>query len=60
MALSGDVLFELRRLGNAVKITAFHCDSLTEVTVMGPVNTPEAHLKLLALRKLEYVLAKKK
>ncbi len=60
MALTGEVLFEFRQIGNAVKVTAFHCDSLTEISVVGPASAGEASLKLLALRRLEYVLAKKK
>lgn len=60
MALSGEVLFEFRRIGNVVKVTAFHTDTLTEISVMGPANAPEAHLKMVAIRRLEYVLAKKK
>ncbi|RAU22506.1 hypothetical protein CU669_07375 [Paramagnetospirillum kuznetsovii] len=58
MALNGEVLFEFRQIGNSVKVTAFHCDSLTEISVVGPVSAGETRLKQLALRKLDYVLAK--
>ncbi len=60
MALSGEVLFEFRRIGNAVKVTAFHAPTLTEISVVGPAGATEAHLKMMALKRLEYVLAKKK
>ncbi len=59
MAINGEVLFEFRRIGNSVKVVAFHCESLIEVSVIGPATASEAHLKLLSVRKLNYVLAKK-
>jgi len=59
MGVEGEVLFEFRRIGNSVKATAFHTATLVEVSIVGPVNAGEAHLKLMALRRLEYVLAKK-
>ncbi|TAN72673.1 MAG: hypothetical protein EPN20_03630 [Magnetospirillum sp.] len=60
MALSGEVLFEFRRIGNAVKVMAFHTESLTEISVVGPATATEAHLKMMAIKRLEYVLAKRK
>jgi len=60
MALSGEVLFEFRRVGNAVKVTAFHTETLTEISLVGPAGATEAHLKMVALKRLEYVLSKKK
>ncbi|MDO8606119.1 MAG: hypothetical protein Q7R40_06255 [Phaeospirillum sp.] len=59
MAVSGEVLFEFRRIGNAVKVSAFHTDTLTEISVVGPAGATEAHLKMMALKRLEYVLAKR-
>jgi hypothetical protein len=59
MPISGEVLFEARRIGNSVKLTALHVDSLTEVTVVGHVGAGEQRLKALAIQKLEYVMAKK-
>jgi len=56
---ANEVLFEFKKIGNSVKVSAFHCDSLTEVSVIGPASAGEAQLKQLALRKLQYVLAKK-
>ena len=60
MALSGEVLFEFRRIGNAVKVSALHTETLTEISVVGPAGATEAHLKMMAVKRLEYVLAKKK
>ena len=59
MAVKGEVLFEFRRIGNMVKVTAFHVETLTEVTVAGPAATSQAQFQALAMQKLEYMLAKK-
>jgi len=59
MAMSGEVLFEFRRIGALVKVTAFHVPSMTEISISGPANAGEAMLRTQALRRLEYVLAKK-
>ena len=56
---AADVLFEFRRVGNMVKVTAFHVPTLTEVSVAGAANAGETALKLLGLRRLQYVLAKR-
>ena len=60
MAVEGEVLFEFRQIGATVKVSAFHTATLTEVSVMGPASAGQQQLKMLALRKLEYVLAKGK
>jgi hypothetical protein len=41
-------------------VTAFHTATLTEVSAMGPASASQQQLKMLALRKLEYVMAKGK
>lgn len=56
----GEVLFEFIRVGNAVKVTAFHVPTLTEVSIVGARGASEAHLKLLGLKRLEYVLSKQR
>jgi len=53
-----EVLFEFRRMGNSVKVSAVDPASNTEVCIVGPANAPVQQLKLNALRKLEWVLAK--
>ncbi len=55
---AAEVLFEFVRLGNAVKVTAFHVPSLTEISIVGPRGAHQEHLKLLAVKRLQYVLAK--
>jgi hypothetical protein len=54
--LSGEILFELRQIGQVVKVSAIHVDSGTEVSLAGPVAAGEHGLKQAALRKLAYVL----
>jgi hypothetical protein len=53
-----EVLFEFKRVGNSVKVSAMDTETLTEVTMVGPVGASEAQLKTLALRKLKYMLEK--
>ncbi|CCG42130.1 DUF6898 family protein [Magnetospirillum molischianum] len=59
MTVSGEVLFEFRRVGALVKVTAFHVSSMTEVSISGPASAGEAILRTQALRRLEYVMAKR-
>jgi len=54
-----EVLFELRQIGNTVKVTAIDVATNTEVSTMGPPSAGEHALKTAALRKLEYVLAER-
>jgi Domain of unknown function (DUF6898) len=54
-----DVIFEFYRVGNSVKVSAVDTETLTEVSVVGPATASEATLKQNALRKLEFVLAKR-
>ena len=54
-----EVLFELRQVGNTVKITAIDVATSIEVSTMGPVAAGQHGLKMAALRKLDYVLAER-
>lgn len=54
----GEVLFEFRQIGNAVKVSAVHVATNTEVSIVGPAGAGEQALKQSALRKLQYVLAR--
>lgn len=58
MSSSREVYFELRRVGNYVKVCAFDAETLTEVSIVGDPAASVERLKQTALRKLEYVLAK--
>ena len=55
----GEVLFEFRRVGNVVKVSAVHVASDTEICLVGDPAAGEHGLKLAAMRKLAYVLAKR-
>ena len=54
-----EVIFEFHRVGNAVKVSAVEVESGVEVSIVGDPAVGEIALKRLALRKLEYVLARK-
>lgn len=53
-----EVLFEFRRVGAFMKVSAIDADSGTEVSIVGDPAAGEAMLKRTAQRKLEYVLNK--
>lgn len=55
-----EVFVEFRRIGNAVKVSVVDSESLVEVSVMGAASTPAALLERVAVRKLAYVLAKRR
>jgi hypothetical protein len=54
-----EVIFEFYRVGNSVKVSAVDTETLTEVSVVGPATASEATLKQNALRKLQFVLARR-
>ncbi len=59
-ALQGrEVLIEFFPLGNIVKVSAMDTQTLTEISIQGPANTPQETLKRNAVKRLEYVLKKK-
>lgn len=53
-----EVLFEFRRVGAYLKVSAIDAVSGLEVSIVGNPAASEAMLKRTALQKLEYVLAK--
>jgi hypothetical protein len=53
----GEVLFEFRRIGASVKVSAVHVATDTEVSLVGPAAGGDYPLRMAALRKLAYVLA---
>jgi hypothetical protein len=55
----GEVLFEFRRVGNVVKVSAIHVASDTEVCLVGAPAAGEHALKMAAVNKLIYVLGKR-
>lgn len=54
----GEVLFEVKVVGNAVKVSALDPVTNTEVCVVGSAHTSAYSLKMNALRKLRSVLRK--
>ncbi len=55
-----EVLFEFVRVGTAVKVIAVDPATLTEVSIVGSAATSQDMLERTALRKLQYVLNKRK
>jgi hypothetical protein len=56
----GEVIFEFRRIGAAVKVSAVHVASDTEICLVAPSNAGPEALKMAALNKLAYVLARRR
>lgn len=55
-----EVLFEFTAVGNSVRVSAVDPDTLVEATITGPVTAGESALRQAALRKLRYLLAKRR
>jgi hypothetical protein len=55
-----EVIFEFVRVGRAVKVSAVDPATGTEVSIIGDPVVGEVALKRLAVRKLDYVLARRK
>jgi hypothetical protein len=54
------VLLEFRPVGNSVKVSAIDQNTGTEVSIVGPRNAAESDLREAVIRKLKYVLEKKR
>jgi hypothetical protein len=59
MAEEREIIFELQRIGGAVKVSAVDVATGIEASIMGPAGSGEAALRRLAQRKLAYVLARR-
>ncbi len=55
-----EVLFEFYQVGNAVKVSAVDPETMTEVSIVGAPSMTEDMLKRAALRKLDYVLSRRR
>ena len=55
-----EVLFEFRRVGRFLKVTAIDPDTNTEISMVGNPRYSEEMLKRIATRKLVYVIAKRR
>jgi len=56
----GEVLFEYTQVGNSVRVTAIDAATGMEVTIQVPLSLSNADMQRAALRKLDYVLKKRK
>lgn len=56
---TSEVLFEMRVIGNAVKVSAIDPVTNIEISVMGPATASPYTLKMNALRKLKAVIQKR-
>lgn len=53
-----EILIQMVVIGNALKVTAVHAATGTEISFMAPKNTPMLSVKMMAKKKLEYVMKK--
>lgn len=58
MAQEREVIFEFRRIGAAVKVSAVDVASGIEVSIVGDPAVGEDALRRVVRRKLDYVLAR--
>lgn len=55
-----EVILEFYAIGNAVKVTAVDPETLVEVSIVGSRSAGEELLRRTVLRKLDYVLSRRK
>jgi len=60
LLMAKDIIIEFHQVGAFVKVSAIDPDSLIEVSIVGDPNAGEAMLSRAAIRKLNYVMARKK
>jgi len=53
-----EVLFEFHQMGRSVRVSALDTLTGTEIQIIGDARYGREQLKLVALRKLNYMLAK--
>ncbi len=56
----GEVLIEIRRVGKAIRVNAIDPETAIEVSLVGDPKAGKEALKRAAVRKLAYVLAKRR
>lgn len=56
---STEAIIEFHRIGNSVKVTAIDTLSQVEVSIIAPANYSERQMSDAAMKKLQYVLARK-
>lgn len=55
----GDYIIEFHQVGSYVKVSAMDPVTLVEVSTLGPSNLSQDELARAAIRKLEFVLARR-
>jgi hypothetical protein len=59
MSAEREVIFELLRIGAALKVTAVDVESGIEASMVGDPNAAQETLRRLAKQKLDYVMSRK-
>lgn len=54
-----EVIFDFRRIGGSVKVSAIDVATEVEIAVVVPAGAPEAAMRAQALRRLSFVLARR-
>ena len=54
-----EVIFEFRQIGRSVKVSAIDVATHTEISVIVPAGASEAIMREQAIRRLDFVLAKR-
>ncbi len=55
-----EVLFEMRKVGNTLRVVAIDPITKTEVSMVAPAKANKNDIQRVAARKLAYVISKKK
>ncbi|MBI1301586.1 MAG: hypothetical protein GC137_08010 [Alphaproteobacteria bacterium] len=55
-----EIIIEFHPVGQFMKVSVMDVETLTEVSIQGPVNASKDILQKNALKRLEYVLRKKR
>jgi hypothetical protein len=56
----GELYFEFVTLGSSVKATVLDAMTGVEASIVAPASTPRSALEQFALRKLDYILNRKR
>jgi hypothetical protein len=54
-----EIIFEIRPVGNVARVSAMDTQTMTEVSIQCPLNTPQSMMKSSALKRLEFVMRKR-
>ena len=54
-----EVIFEIRQIGDIQRVAAIDVETGAEVVIQAPARASEAEVQAVALKKLEWVLARR-